>query len=65
VDVKLNLWEKVADVLLKVADPEQYGGSMAMMMTSLAPIFLISVNGSLDLEVDEEMKQKIAENQLV
>jgi stress-induced morphogen len=64
-DVKLNLWKKIADVVMKIVDSGDLDQSLTPILGGIAPVFLLRVNGNLDLEVDETMKAKIAENSLV
>jgi hypothetical protein len=64
-DVKLNLWKKIADVVMKIVDSGDLDQSLTPILGGIAPIFLLRINGNLDLEVDETMKAKIAENSLV
>ena len=58
-DIKLNLWKKIADVLLKIIEAGELDASLMPLLGGLAPAFLLKVNASLDIEIDENMKQKI------
>jgi len=62
VDVKLNLWKKLADVILKIVESGEIDASLLPILGGMAPAFLLKVNGNLDITVDEQMKKKILEN---
>ena len=64
-DLKVNVWRKIADVILKVVESGDIDSSLMPYFGGIAPFFLLRLNGSLDLEVDEAMKLKIQENPLI
>ena len=64
-DIKLNVWKKIADVLLKLIESGDIDAQLMPIVGGLAPAFLLKVNGSLNIEIDEYMKQKIQENPMV
>ena len=64
-DVKLNVWKKIADVLLKVIDQGDLDSALMPIFGGIAPAFLLKLTGNLDLEVDDYMLSKIQENPLV
>lgn len=65
VDVKINVWKKIADVVLKLIESGIYDEALIPILGGLAPAFLLRLNLNLDITVDELMKQKISENPLV
>jgi hypothetical protein len=64
-DLKLNVWKKIADVLLKLIESGDIDGSLLPIIGGIAPAFLLRINGSLDITIDDYMKSKIQENPLV
>lgn len=64
-DVKLNVWKKIADVLLKVVENGDLDQALLPIFGGIAPAFLLKVTGSLNIEIDEYMQQKLAENPLL
>ena len=64
-DVKMSLWKRIADVILKIIEVGDLDSALMPIFGGLAPLFLLKVNGSLSLEVDEDMKAKIQENPLI
>jgi len=65
VDVRMNLWKKFADVVLKLIENGDIDPSILPIVGGIAPAFLLKINGNLDLTIDDHMKQKITENPLV
>lgn len=64
-DIKLNVWKKIADVLLKVIESGDLDSSLMPIFGGIAPAFLLKLTGQLDLEVDDYMQTKIQENPLI
>jgi len=64
-EVRLNLWKKLADVVLKLVEAGELDPSLLPILGGVAPAFLLRVSGNLDITIDEYMKKKIAENPLV
>ena len=65
VDVKFNVWKKIADVLLKLVEGGEIDAALMPIFGALAPAFLLRVHGKLDIEIDDYMKEKIKENPLI
>lgn len=65
VEVRMNLWKKLADVILKLVESGDMDASLLPILGGIAPALLLKMNGNLDITVDEHMKQKISENPLV
>lgn len=55
-DLRLNVWKKIADVLLKVIESGDLDQALLPIFGGLAPAFLLRINGQLDIEVDDYMK---------
>jgi len=64
-EVRLNLWKKLADVVLKLVESGELDASLLPILGGVAPAFLLRVSGALDITIDEYMKKKISENPLV
>lgn len=58
-DVKVNVWKKIADVLLKLIESGDIDSQLMPIIGGLAPAFLLKVNGTLNIEIDDYMKSKI------
>lgn len=54
-DLKINLWKKIADVLTKLLENDDIDQSLSPLIGGIAPAFLLKVNGSLNIEVDDYM----------
>ena len=63
--VRLNVWRKVSDVLLKIVEAGEIDSSMLPIFGGLAPVFLLKLNANLNLTVDDHMINKLGENPLV
>lgn len=64
-DLKLNVWKKIADVLLKIIENGDLDSSLLPIFGGLAPAFLLKISGNLDIDVDEYMQSKLMENPLL
>lgn len=64
-DLKLNVWKKIADVLMKLIESGDVDPSLMPIFGCLAPAFLLKLNGNLDIEIDDYMKEKITTNPMV
>jgi hypothetical protein len=56
IDVKFNVWRKVADALLKIVESGDLDPSLMAIFAGLGPAFLLKLKGNLDIEIDEQMK---------
>jgi len=65
VELRVNLWKKIADVILKLVESGELPPSLLPILGGLAPAFLLQINGQLDIIIDDYMKNKIKENPLV
>lgn len=65
VDVKFHVWRKIADVILKLVESGDVDPSLYPIFGGLAPAFLLKLNASLNVEVDDYMKEKIQTNPLI
>lgn len=65
IDIKLNLWKKLADLVLKLIESGNFDASLFPILGGIAPAFLLRINANLDLTIDDYMKAKIRENPLV
>ena len=63
--VRINVWKKVSDVLLKIVEAGEIDSSMLPIFGGLAPLFLLRANAHLELTVDDYMMGKLQENPLV
>lgn len=64
-DIKLNIWKKLADVLLKLIENGEIDAQLMPLVGGLAPTFLLKINGVLNIEIDDNMKQKLLENPMI
>ena len=65
VEVRLNVWRKISDVLIKVIEQGELEATVLPLFGILAPAFLLKVKGDLEIEVDEQMKETIFSNPIV
>ena len=64
-DVKTHLWKGLSDVLLKLLDMGGLPEKILPILGGASPLLLLKMNGSLELEIDDEMKEKLAANPLL
>lgn len=65
VSVKVNMWKKLADVMMKLVEAGELDSSLLPLLGGIAPAALLKVKGTLDIEVDDHMKNMITTNPLV
>lgn len=65
VDIRINLWRKLADLLMRIVGNCEVDASLLPILGGIAPLMLLKINGNLDITIDDVMKQKISENPLV
>lgn len=65
IELRINLWKKFADVILKLVEAGEVDPSLLPIMGGISPLFLLRLNGSIDMTIDDYMKTKITENPLV
>ena len=63
--MKLNVWKKIADVIIKIVEQGELDSALLPMLGGLAPAFLLKVSAHLDITVDDHMKQIITQNPIV
>lgn len=64
IDVKLNLWKKLSDLLMRIVGNCEVDAGFLPILGGIAPLFLLQIGGTLDIKIDEHMKEKIKENPL-
>ena len=50
--LRVNLWRKISDVLLKIVESGEIDSSMLPYFGGIAPVLMLRVNGNLNLTVD-------------
>jgi hypothetical protein len=65
VDVRINIWRKLSDLLMRIVGNVEVDASLLPILGGIAPLMLLKINGNLDITIDEVMKAKITENPLV
>ena len=63
--VRVNVWRKISDVLFKIVEAGEVDSSMLAYFGGIAPALMLRINGNVNLQVDEEMIQKLAEHPLL
>lgn len=58
IDVRLNVWKKIADVLSKVQENEELQAILPTLL-GISPALLLKIKGDLEIEVDESMQEKL------
>jgi len=64
-EVRVNLWRKISNVLIKVIEQGELDASVLPLFGGLAPAFLLKLRGSLEIDVDENMQETLYSNPLV
>jgi hypothetical protein len=64
-EVRVNLWRKISSVLIKVIEQGDLDASINPIFVGLAPVFLLKLRGSLEIDVDENMQETLYANPLV
>jgi hypothetical protein len=59
IEGRLTLWKKLSDVVFKLIESGEIDPSVLPIVGGLSPVFLLKLNGSLDLTIDDYMKEKI------
>jgi hypothetical protein len=59
IDVNINVWKKVADVVLKLVEGGELDAALLPILGGIAPALLLKLNLNLDITVDDYMKSKI------
>lgn len=62
VDVKLHLWKKLSDIVMKIIETGEIGEDMVPFIGGLSPLLLLKMNAHVDLEIDEKMKEAVQNN---
>ena len=65
VEVRLHVWRKISDVLIKVIEQGELDPSLLPIFGGLAPAFLLRIKGDLEIEVDDAMKETIFANPII
>jgi len=65
IDVKLNLWKKLSDLLMRIVGNGEVDADLLPILGGISPLFMLQIGGSLNVTIDEQMRQKISENPLV
>ena len=55
----MHLWKRVADLTLKALENAGDDESVMPLLAFLGPAFLLRIRGTLDIDIDEEMQQKL------
>ena len=63
--MKINVWKKLADVILRTVESGDLDNTLMPIFGGLAPLFLLKLTGNLTFEVDQDMQAKILENPLI
>ena len=63
--VRVNVWRKISDVLFKIVESGEIDSSMLPYFGGIAPALMLRINGNINLNVDEEMMNKLGEHPLL
>jgi len=64
IEYKMNVWKKLSDFCMKLMESGELPEQVLPIIGGISPALLLKVNGHLNIEVDDYMKQKITENPL-
>ncbi len=65
IDVKFNIWKKLANVFKEAGKDDEYFGSMGKALIGMSPFAMLKFNGNLNIEINEKMQEKIYSNPLL
>jgi hypothetical protein len=65
VDIKIHAWKKISDVIMSLVTSGELDQEIMPFLGGISPLFLLKINGNLNIEIDDHMKSKIMENPLV
>lgn len=63
--LKVNLWKKISNVLSSMLSQGQFPESLMPIIGGISPAFLLKVNGKIEIEFDDEMKESLMANPLL
>lgn len=63
--LRLNVWRRISDALFKIIEAGELEPSLMTIFAGIAPIFLLRMNGTLDLAVDDYMLAKLTEHPII
>lgn len=64
-NVKVNLWKKISNVLSGMLSQGQFPESLMPIIGGISPAFLLKINGKIDIEFDDTMKESLMTNPLL
>jgi len=53
------VWRKLSDLIMRIVGNCEVDAAFLPILGGLGPLFLLKLNGSLDITIDEFMKAKI------
>jgi hypothetical protein len=64
-DIKVNLWKRIANILSGMLSQGQFPESLMPIVGGISPAFLLRINGKIDIDFDETMKESLMSNPLL
>ena len=64
-NVKVNLWKRISTILTGMLSQGQFPESLMPIIGGISPAFLLRINGKIDIEFDETMKEALMTNPLL
>jgi hypothetical protein len=55
--VKVNLWKKISNILSGMLSQGQFPESLIPIIGGISPAFLVRINGKIEIDFDETMKE--------
>jgi len=65
VGLRINVWRKISDVFFKIIEEGEIESKMLPIFGTLAPAFLLRLQGILNIGIDDHMMQKLQEHPLL
>jgi hypothetical protein len=63
--LRLNIWRKLSDVMLRLAESADVDPAMLPIFGGLAPAFLLRISGILNITIDDHTMEKLQEHPLL
>jgi hypothetical protein len=59
VDAHVHLWKRVAELARELENSAGNDEDQLVLLAALGPAFLLRIRGTIEIDVDEEMQQKL------
>jgi hypothetical protein len=65
VNVKVDLWKKISNVMTTMLAQGEFPESLMPILGGISPAFMLKMNGKVEIDFDDEMKEALMQNPLL